>query len=121
MSAFPASAKIIIIGGFVVVSSTIPRIIILYINCGNTYLIIRIDKLKSDYPDLTKNDLRLCALYLINIPPKEVAEIMGVSPSSIKMARYRLRKKLSIKPNEDLNNYLVKINKEICFCDDEGK
>lgn len=65
--------------------------------------------LKNRFPDLTQNDLRLCALYRIDIPTRDIANIMGISASSVKMARYRLRKKLELGPDEDLVAYLEKI------------
>jgi hypothetical protein len=64
------------------------------------------DTLKSRFPDLTNNDLRLCALYRIGIPTKDIAEAMGISQTSVKMARYRLRKKLGLSPEEDIHQFL---------------
>lgn len=66
------------------------------------------DSLKARFPDLTSNDLRLCALYRTGIPTKDIAEAMGISQASVKMARYRLRKKLSLSPEEDIHEFLLK-------------
>jgi ligand-binding sensor domain-containing protein len=66
------------------------------------------DSLKARFPDLTNNDLRLCALYRTGIPTKDIAEAMGISQTSVKMARYRLRKKLSLSPEEDIHEFLLK-------------
>ena len=66
------------------------------------------DTLKERFPDLTSNDLRLCALYRIDIPTKDIAEAMGISQTSVKMARYRLRKKLNLSPEEDIHEFLKK-------------
>jgi ligand-binding sensor domain-containing protein len=67
------------------------------------------DSLKSRFPELTSNDLRLCALYRTGIPTKDIAEAMGISQTSVKMARYRLRKKLSLSPEEDIHEFLLKV------------
>ncbi|HTJ49007.1 MAG TPA: two-component regulator propeller domain-containing protein [Cyclobacteriaceae bacterium] len=67
------------------------------------------ESLKVRFPDLTNNDLRLCALYCIGIPTKDIAEAMGISQTSVKMARYRLRKKLDLAPEADLTEFL-KVN-----------
>jgi ligand-binding sensor domain-containing protein/DNA-directed RNA polymerase specialized sigma24 family protein len=67
------------------------------------------ETLKTNFPDLTPNDLRLCTLYRIDFPTKEIAEAMGISHMSVKMARYRLRKKLSLSPEDDLNEFLKQI------------
>ncbi|RAW00608.1 two-component regulator propeller domain-containing protein [Pseudochryseolinea flava] len=64
------------------------------------------DTLKEKFPELTSNDLRLCALYRIDIPTKDIAEAMGISQTSVKMARYRLRKKLNLSPEEDIHDFL---------------
>jgi len=65
--------------------------------------------LKYNFPDLTNSDLKLCSLSRLNFNIKETANIMGVSPDSIKKARYRLRKKLSMGSNDDLLEFLMKI------------
>jgi ligand-binding sensor domain-containing protein len=64
------------------------------------------ETLKAKFPDLTNNDLRLCALYRISIPSRDIAEAMGISSTSVKMARYRLRKKLGLSPEEDISKFL---------------
>jgi len=53
-------------------------------------------------PDLTSNDLKLCALLKLNMNIKESASVMNIEPASVKTARYKLRKKLGLKPEEDL-------------------
>ncbi len=65
-----------------------------------------VPSLKSKFTELTNNDMRLCALYRIGIPTKDIAEAMGISQTSVKMARYRLRKKLGLKPEDDINDFL---------------
>jgi len=62
--------------------------------------------LKANVPDLTPNDLRLCALYRLETSTKDIAKILGISETSVKMARYRLRKKLNLSAEEDLTFYL---------------
>ena len=65
--------------------------------------------LKYNFPDLTNADLKLCSLSRLNFNIKETANIFGVSPDSIKKSRYRLRKKLSMGTNDDLLEFLMKI------------
>lgn len=66
-------------------------------------------KLKKDYPDLTKSEAELCGLLRLNMTNKEIGALRNVSPHSVKMARYRLRKKLSLKPEEDIYLFLAAI------------
>ena len=65
------------------------------------------DKLKTQYPDLSQGDQKLCALISLNLSMKEMAELMGISPESVKMARHRLRKKLSLATEENLSDFVA--------------
>ncbi len=64
------------------------------------------NKLKEINPDLTANDFRLCALTKLNLSLKETASVLNISPYSVKNARYRLKKKLNLKKNDNLNVFL---------------
>jgi ligand-binding sensor domain-containing protein/DNA-binding CsgD family transcriptional regulator len=72
-----------------------------------------LDTLKAHYPDLTNNDLRLCALYRIGIATKDIAAAMSISQTSVKMARYRLRKKLGLTPEEDITAFLEQVGRAV--------
>lgn len=65
-------------------------------------------KLLNEFPDLTKNELRLCAFLKLNLSSKEISDITHQSPHSIVVARSRLRKKLRLSNSESLNNFLIK-------------
>ena len=54
------------------------------------------EKLLKDYPDLTQNELKLCAFLRLNMSTKDIAELTGQQLLSIDKARYRLRKKLAL-------------------------
>lgn len=68
-----------------------------------------IEKLKSIHPDLSANDLKICALTRLNLNIKESATILGITPESVKTARYRLRKKLNLEHNEELLSYFLRL------------
>lgn len=53
-------------------------------------------KLLTDFPKLTQNELRLCAFVKSNLSVKEIAAINGISADSVKTARKRLRKSLNL-------------------------
>ena len=61
--------------------------------------------LKRTYPDLTKADLRLAALYRLNMKTEEIIRFLAISPESFKMARYRLRKKIDPSMEADLYQF----------------
>jgi AraC family transcriptional regulator, chitin signaling transcriptional activator len=65
--------------------------------------------LKEKFPTLSNNDLRLCAYLRVGLNSKEIADILNIQPSSSYISRSRLRKKLNLKPEEDLYDFLNKI------------
>ncbi|MAX80865.1 MAG: hypothetical protein CL843_11925 [Crocinitomicaceae bacterium] len=67
------------------------------------------DKLKQINPDLTSNDLRICALIKINLRSKEIAELLGISIDSLRVARYRLRKKLTLDRDQNLRQFILSV------------
>ena len=64
------------------------------------------DDLKQYSPELSVNDLRLCALIKLDMNIKESATVLNVAPNTIKSARYRLRKKLQLDTNTYLYEFL---------------
>ena len=66
-------------------------------NYFNTIYDGLLDRLRANYPSLSQTDLRLCVYIKLNLSTKETAELMNISPRSVEMARYRLRKKLGAK------------------------
>ncbi len=65
------------------------------------------ERLTARHPTLNTNDLRLCALLTMKLGNKEVAAILNVSDEGVKKARYRLRKKLELATEDDLEGYLA--------------
>lgn len=64
------------------------------------------EKLKNDFSNLTKNDIRLCSLIRLNMDTKQIATLQNINPSSVKMNRNRLRKKLNLTASDDLHEFL---------------
>jgi tetratricopeptide (TPR) repeat protein len=58
------------------------------------------EKLLKSYPDLTQNELKLCAFLRLNMSTKDISELTGQQLASIDHARYRLRKKLNLSNSE---------------------
>lgn len=63
--------------------------------------------LHNKFPDLSTNEIRLCAFFKLNMTTKEIAAITYQSLNSIKVARYRLRKKLKLDQQDNLINFLA--------------
>lgn len=66
-------------------------------------------KIKSKHPELTPNDLRLCAYLRLNLSSKEIAPLLNISPKSVEVKRYRLRKKMDLDHDDGLTNYILEI------------
>jgi len=64
------------------------------------------DKLVAINSSLNIYDLRHCALIKLNLNIKETASALNLSPNTIKSARYRLKKKLSLEQDDDLYDFL---------------
>ncbi|WP_309640794.1 hypothetical protein [Flavobacterium sp.] len=67
------------------------------------------NKLKQKYPDISSNDLKICALIKLNLSIKEMASILNISPDSVKTARYRLRKKLQLTTEDNLTEFILSV------------
>jgi DNA-binding CsgD family transcriptional regulator len=66
-------------------------------------------KLSEQFPDLTPNELKLCAFLRLNMSTKEISSITFQSQNSIMVARSRLRQKLGITKDENLVTFLAQI------------
>lgn len=58
---------------------------------------------------LTSLDMKHCAFIRLNLSSKEVANILHVSPKSVQISRYRLKKKMGLNKGASLNEYISSI------------
>lgn len=66
-------------------------------------------KLSSQFPELTANEMRLCAFLKLNMSTKDIASVTYQSANSIDVARHRLRSKFGLTKDENLIAFLSKI------------
>lgn len=64
------------------------------------------DKLKAAHPEITKTELKFCAYLRIHMTSKQIASAMDISMEAIRKNRYRIRKKLGLKTEESLEEYI---------------
>lgn len=62
--------------------------------------------LKATYSDITDKEIRLAAYLRMNLTTKEIASLLNVLPDSVLKSKYRLKKKLDLDKDQDLNAYL---------------
>ncbi len=68
-----------------------------------------IDKIKNIHPNIKDNDIKHIAYIRMNLNPKEVGPILGISARSVESARYRLKKKLGLNNEVSLLDYIHSI------------
>lgn len=66
-------------------------------------------KLKELHPSLTPNDLKLCVYLRLNLSSKEIAPMLNISPQSVEIKRFRLRKKMELNHQDNLTDYILGI------------
>ena len=66
-------------------------------------------KVKELHPDLTPNDLRFCVYLRLNLSSKEISPLLNISPRSVEIKRYRLRKKIQLPREANLNDYFISL------------
>jgi tetratricopeptide (TPR) repeat protein len=64
------------------------------------------DNLKKYSDDLTGNDLRMLSLIKLNMASKDMAILLGISQDSLRVSRYRLKKKLNLGQGESLTGFV---------------
>lgn len=67
------------------------------------------DNLKQKFPDLTANEIKLCAYIRIGMSSKQIAQMLNLSPESVNKNRYRLRKKLGMEKDETLDELIASL------------
>lgn len=65
-------------------------------------------RLSIAYPKLTHKDLRICSYIRMNKTNKEIAQQLNITIGSLETSRYRLRKKIGLSSNVNLNDFLIK-------------
>ena len=63
-------------------------------------------KLKEIYADITEKEIRLASFLRMNLSTKEIASMLNVLPESVSKSKYRLKKKLNLDKETDLNGFL---------------
>lgn len=64
-------------------------------------------KLRADFPKLSPNDLKMCALLRLNLSSKDIANILHMSSASVNVTRSRIRKKMGLSKQVNLVSFLM--------------
>jgi len=66
-------------------------------------------EVKAALQKLSATELRLCLLLRLDLSSKEIASVLRITPDSVRVARYRLRKKLPLEREDELVNFMLKL------------
>ncbi|WP_245189462.1 ligand-binding sensor domain-containing protein [Lunatimonas salinarum] len=65
-------------------------------------------RFKKSFSDLSPQEIKLSAYLRMNLSTKEIAYLMNISVRGVEIARYRLRKKLDLQREDNLQEYILK-------------
>jgi len=66
------------------------------------------EHLTKKYPELTTNERKMCAFIKMNLSSKEIAPLLNISIRGVETLRYRLRKKIGLRQEDNLSTFLNK-------------
>lgn len=66
-------------------------------------------RLKEKYVQVTESDVRLLTLMKLQLSPTEMAAMLGVSHEAIRKAKQRLRKRIDLPAEKELNELVASI------------
>ena len=58
---------------------------------------------------LTLLDLKLCAYLYLKMDTRQIAQLMNIEAKSVRMSRYRIKQKLGLDKEADLNSFLQRL------------
>ncbi|MEZ0486422.1 helix-turn-helix transcriptional regulator [Fibrella aquatica] len=67
------------------------------------------EKLRERAPNLTDLDLKQCAYLKMNMTPKQVAQLLAITPKGVTLSRVRIKKKLQLDEHMQLSAFLADI------------
>lgn len=62
--------------------------------------------LLKKFPDLTPSEIKLCGLISLGMSIKDISSLLNQNPDSIKVSRSRLRRKLNLDTEQNLESFL---------------
>ncbi len=66
-------------------------------------------KLSDKFPNLSKNEIRLCSLIRLKMESTHIATLQNITQASLNTSRYRLRKKLELNDDVNLDDFIQRL------------
>ena len=67
-----------------------------------------VNRLQEQYNKLTPKDIKMCTYLRMNLSTKEISQLLNVTIRAVEASRYRLRKKMNLGTQENLNEYFMR-------------
>ncbi|MBT1687964.1 ligand-binding sensor domain-containing protein [Dawidia soli] len=64
-------------------------------------------RFKAAFPGLSPQEIKLSAYLRMNLSTKEIAQLLNISVRGVEISRYRLRKKLLLDRNQNLQDFIL--------------
>jgi len=64
-------------------------------------------RFKGAFPSLSPQEIKLSAYLRMNLSTKEIAQLLNISVRGVEIGRYRLRKKLQLDRNQNLQDFIL--------------
>jgi ligand-binding sensor domain-containing protein len=64
-------------------------------------------KFRLTFPDISPQEMKLCAYLRMNLSTKEIANLLNISIRGVEISRYRLRKKLKLDRSINLQEFIL--------------
>lgn len=64
-------------------------------------------QLRQQVSDISLADMRIAAMSKLKLSNKEAAALLGIAPNSVLKGRQRLRHRLGLEPETDLEHYFA--------------
>lgn len=68
-----------------------------------------LEKIKRIYPDLTPQELKLCGYLRLPLTSKEVATFIDSTPGAVRVAKTKIKQKMSLPKEQKLDDFLKKL------------
>ncbi len=67
------------------------------------------ENLRRDHSELSQREVKVCALLRLNLSSKEIANLLNVQLNTVEIYRHRIRKKINLPTEANLNQYFARI------------
>ena len=68
-------------------------------------------KIKEKHPDLSQTEVQMCSYFINELSAKEIGLLLNISDISVRVAKNKIKKKIGLSKDENLNEYLQSLTR----------